>query len=416
MKRIRDIPNLKQTDRQAIEEYLSNFVRICSMHNIAEGDYCRDLAPKLPPSLSAILVRMPIDKANDFKALESAIFSQYLLDADYFRSRFYSLTQDTFESAFEYVRRLRELLEKWLSSEKVEETYAAVLDFFLENQFMRKLSTDKTVFLKERTPDTLDELCELSDVFDRAHIRRGKPSFNSSGNSGNFRFHLNGSHEKDDKSAVAHKNGGFVSRNQVQDPLFCHFCKRRGHTEDRCRDKIKNPPWPRNQSRGPQNSGPHVKSPNGARINSHLTSAIKLVNASEAIDRIFVNSNFKGDDYKTEIKQIEVGTRIASIKSLSVTDNTRGGVDNVVRGSNFTSHTEAGSRLDPCDIAYLGDDPIGYKCVRDTGSWVNVIKSSLVPDDNLTGESISNSVREWGYRKMPDCDNENKVEILHRRR
>jgi len=131
-----------------------------------------------------------------------------------------------------------------------------------------------------------------------------------------------------------------------------------------------------------------VKSPNGARINSHLTSAIKLVNASEAIDRIFVNSNFQGDDNKTEINQIEVGTRIASIKSLSVTDNTRGGVDNVVRGSNFTSHTEAGSRLDPCDIAYLGDDPIGYKCVQDTGSWVNVIKSSLVPDGNLTGESV----------------------------
>ena len=53
---------------------------------------------------------------------------------------------------------------------------------------MPKLSTDKTVFFKERTPDTLDELCELSDVFDRAHIRRGEPSFNSSGNSGNFKF------------------------------------------------------------------------------------------------------------------------------------------------------------------------------------------------------------------------------------
>ena len=82
---------------------------------------------------------------------------------------------------------------------------------------------------------------------------------------------------------MAHKNGGFVSRNQVQDPLFCHFCKRRGHTEDRCQDKIKNPPGPRNQSRGPQNSGTHVKSPNGARINSHLTSTIKLVNASERL-------------------------------------------------------------------------------------------------------------------------------------
>ena len=196
MKRIRDIPHLKQTDRQAIEEYLSNFVRICSMHNIAKGEYCRYLAPKLPPSLSAILVRMPIDKANDFKALKSAIFSQYLLDADYFRSRFYSLTQDTFESAFEYVRCLRELQEKWLSSEKVEESYAAVLDFFLKNQFMRKVSTDKTVFLKERTPDPLDKLCELSDVFDQAHIRHGKPSYNSSSNSGILNFTRTGVKKK----------------------------------------------------------------------------------------------------------------------------------------------------------------------------------------------------------------------------
>ena len=68
MKRIRDIPNLKQTDIKAIKKYLSNFVRICSVHNIAEGEYCGYLAPKVPPSLSAILVRMPVDKANDFKS------------------------------------------------------------------------------------------------------------------------------------------------------------------------------------------------------------------------------------------------------------------------------------------------------------------------------------------------------------
>ena len=86
---------------------------------------------------------------------------------------------------------------------------------------------------------------------------------------------------------------------------------------------------------------------------------------------------------------------------MSVTENTRGGVDNVIRGSNFTSHTEVCSRLDPCDIAYLGDDPIGYKCVRDTGSWVNLIKSSLVPDGNLTGESVLIQFANGATEKCP---------------
>ena len=53
---------------------------------------------------------MLIDEANDFKAFETAIFSQYILNGDNFRSRFYSLRPDTFESVFENVRWFWELL------------------------------------------------------------------------------------------------------------------------------------------------------------------------------------------------------------------------------------------------------------------------------------------------------------------
>ena len=391
-KRVRDIPNLKQTDRQSIEEYLSNFVRICSMHNIAEGEYCKYLAPKLPPSLSAILVRLPIEKANDFKALEEAIFAQYLLDGDYFRNRFYTLTQDNFESAFEYVRRMRELLGKWLSSEHVEESYEAVLDFLLKNQFMRKLSGDKTVFLKERTPGTLAALCELSDVYDRAHIRRGKPSFNSSGSSGNFeniRTHQNGDREKDNKFGVEPRNWPSKNRFPEQGASFCKWCKRKGHTEDQCRDKIGSQPWQKRSANGPQNSGTHVNAPNGAKIKQQSSSAIKLVSRSDVGVRIVENSKLKNDGNDIINKTREECAGIVAIDLLPISDSApRLSGCKVVLGDNFTSHTVSGGRLDPCDIAFIGNDPIGYKCLRDTGSWVNVMKSSLVPSENLTGKFV----------------------------
>ena len=322
VKRIRDIPNLKQDDRESIEIYLSNFVRICRMHKIEEEEFCKYLAPKLPPSLSAILVRLPIEEANDFKALERAIFSQFLLDGDYFRGRFYSLTQDSLESAFEYLRRMRELLGKWFESENVIETYEGVIDFLLKNQFMRKLSAEKTVFLKERMPEKLSEMCEISDVYDRAHLKRGKPytmPLKSAGNFSHFKNYQNVDQQKGVHFGFDHKWAPPVNQRQVQGPQFCTFCKQRGHSEDHCRDKLDRQPMLRRPAYGPQNSGTHSNAPNGPKSKPHTSSAMQRVNEAHGKYLGFENSKLNEGLDKSEVKNKNSET--ASVKRSQVGDN-----------------------------------------------------------------------------------------------
>ena len=126
---VRDIPALKGTSRDEIELYLDKFVRICELENIPKTSYSKLLAPKLTGSLAELLVRLDPAVAMDFDALRDKIFQTYVLDAVYFRNRFYNARQLPTESALEFFSRLRSLLDKWLHSEKINQTYNDIIDF-----------------------------------------------------------------------------------------------------------------------------------------------------------------------------------------------------------------------------------------------------------------------------------------------
>ena len=126
---VRDIPPLKGNTRDEIELYLDKFVRICELENIPKTSYSKLLAPKLTGSLAELLVRLDPVVAMDFDALRDKIFQTYVLDAVYFRNRFYNARQLPTESALEFFSRLRSLLDKWLHSEKINQTYDDIIDF-----------------------------------------------------------------------------------------------------------------------------------------------------------------------------------------------------------------------------------------------------------------------------------------------
>ena len=134
-KQIRDLPPLHSFERDNIENYLTHFERLCQLNNIPENKYCSYIAPKLPVELVQIPTRMSLDQADNYNLFRENVSRKYLLNSDYFRTKFYLLNMEHGDSNAEFIRKLQDCLDRWLKSEQVELTYEGLYEFFLRNQF-----------------------------------------------------------------------------------------------------------------------------------------------------------------------------------------------------------------------------------------------------------------------------------------
>ena len=169
IKNISNIPCLKSSNRDEIELYLAHFSKACALNDIPIQNRSKLLYSKLPLELSAIIDRLSIEEVSDFDQVQKAIFRKFLINGDFFKNKFYNLTQSDGESSSQFFARLREIFDKWLVAEKISQDYSSLVEFLLKTQYIRKLTKEKSVFIKERSPDSLADLCEIADIYDRAH-------------------------------------------------------------------------------------------------------------------------------------------------------------------------------------------------------------------------------------------------------
>ena len=295
------MPSLKSIDRDDIEIYFSHFSHACNLNDIPHGDRSKLLINKLPVHLSSIVDRMSLTDAADIDKVQTAVFSKFLLDAEYFKSKFYSLSQMEGESSSQYFQRLREILIKWLASEGVPETYKDLVDFLLKNQYMRKLNTQKTIFIRERNPVDLEDLCKISDTYDKANLI-SKP----------YRSYL--------------QNNPHLGHSQPVQSTQSQFAM---VIENSCVDKS-------------ETEAANVET---ANLNGQEISLLELNCDESKIMAAYNVNNLNHDEDRADI-------------------------------------------LNPYTQAVILPDCIQIRAMRDTGSFVSVIKSSLVPENAYTSRQI----------------------------
>ena len=81
-----------------------------------------------------------------------------------YRKRFCEAKPEGQESPGQFMVRLKNCFTKWVEMSKEEKSFDDVVEFMVRKHFTNACSKDLSVYLKERSPKTLDEVVILADI------------------------------------------------------------------------------------------------------------------------------------------------------------------------------------------------------------------------------------------------------------
>jgi hypothetical protein len=112
---------------------------------------------------------MPPEEANDYTALKKAVLKRYQLTEEGFRLKFRDSKPLQGETVFQFIARLRRYFNRWTEMAEIEDTYKALSDLLIREQFIQSCSQDLALFIKERMPRSVEDVTMLAEQYIEAH-------------------------------------------------------------------------------------------------------------------------------------------------------------------------------------------------------------------------------------------------------
>ena len=207
-----------------IDVYIERFERYAANEGWEYGCYAIYLSALLDGPALDIYHRMPLEDANDYKALKEALLKRYSFTAQDFRKRFFNSKQAQSESATQFLSRLKHYLLQWIELSKIEHSFEDVMDVLLREQFRCSCPRDLSLFLRERSVKNVSSISEWAEVYadsrDCVGIKPVKDSSNSQQNG----------EQKGSRSQPKPGNTPFS-----RPPPTCFLCNQVGHKVAQCR-------------------------------------------------------------------------------------------------------------------------------------------------------------------------------------
>ncbi|KAK7907616.1 hypothetical protein WMY93_016228 [Mugilogobius chulae] len=163
---------LPLTQEDDIEHFLITFERMARVSRWPEEEWAVRLVPLLTGKARNAYVLMDFADTEDYKKIKSAILAKYEITAETYRRRFRSLEIEPDETPRELYVRLKELFYRWVQPEK--SNIRSISETLILEQFLRMVSPELEVFIREHNATTAEEAARLADVFTAA--RKGTRS------------------------------------------------------------------------------------------------------------------------------------------------------------------------------------------------------------------------------------------------
>ena len=196
------IPRLPKfnSDKDNLDAYLLRFERYAKIKGWNKSNWAISLSSLLDGKALDVYSRLSSEFADDYERLKKVLLGSFHLDEDGFRAKFFSTKQAKDETFEQYVTKVGNYFDRWVSLSGVEQNYAGLRQLLIREQCLHNSDAQLSTFVRERNPDSLDSVLESATCFERAHPRRH--SNNASSNS-KFKFkpRSNDTGSKDSKSA-----------------------------------------------------------------------------------------------------------------------------------------------------------------------------------------------------------------------
>ncbi|MCG8078922.1 MAG: hypothetical protein JAY75_22120, partial [Candidatus Thiodiazotropha taylori] len=213
-------------NKDDMDAFLERFERFAECQSWPENQWAVSLSPLLSGKGLQVYSGMPPAEANDFKCLKTALLKRYQLTEDGFRNKFRMSKPESGETVFQFVARLRRYFTRWVELTEINKDFQGLSDLLIREQFIGTCSENMRLFLRERVPQSVEDMTKLAEQYMEAH----GGSITVTKRSQNIDRTTTRPGAQPARPQVTHQRPGNVDK-------ICHYCQRKGHIIAECRTR-----------------------------------------------------------------------------------------------------------------------------------------------------------------------------------
>ena len=207
-----------EESKDKMDSYLSRFEKYAVANKWDRSIWAAYLSALLKGRALEVYDRLSVADANDYEKLKDALLKNFDMTERGFRKKFRNDRPERSETFIQFGSRLRSYLDKWINMAKIENTFEAICDFMMRDQFLESCSRELYVHLKPKTFKNLDEMAKEADLF--AEARGGVHTCTNKG-------------QRDNRGAAQNHSKPDVNKGGGKKEIKCGICGK-GHLTIKC--------------------------------------------------------------------------------------------------------------------------------------------------------------------------------------
>ncbi|KAK3795059.1 hypothetical protein RRG08_026907 [Elysia crispata] len=322
-----------------LDSWLLRFERFATTSGWPKESWCTPLSALLTGRALEAFCPLSETEVTDYDRVKEVLQKRYNLTEDGYRQRFRTCSPEEGENPSMFIVRLKTYLERWMKLAEAPQTYEALRDLFVKEQFL------------DSSP--VEEVARSAELFLTARKRQLSD-----------RARQGTTHEQN-KPPISKK-----------EEIICHNCRKPGHTTQNCRNKA-------THGRGCYHCGEltHMRKdcPKLRMNNSQVTSSKRA--GSAAMRVMETQKSASGEDAGKADTRYDVRTEVQD-GLLQLASEKR--VPAMIKCGACGGKGSAGELNLPIVKGLVGDKTDDV--LRDTGCEGVVVRRGLVDDDQLIGK------------------------------
>ncbi|XP_076030915.1 uncharacterized protein LOC143019101 [Oratosquilla oratoria] len=170
-----DLPTYQEED---IASYLSRFERVANLLQVEEDSLAARLGSTLTCKAAELYSTFDLATIGNFSLLKQALLTGFDKTPERYRLDFRNDKIRVGENYRQFAICLRQLFDCWLEACKVPQTFEALRQFVVLDQFLASLIPDIRLFIKEQSVNSLESAVVKADEWASAHKAYPKQNTN----------------------------------------------------------------------------------------------------------------------------------------------------------------------------------------------------------------------------------------------
>ncbi|KAK3802309.1 hypothetical protein RRG08_066147 [Elysia crispata] len=155
-----------------LDSWLIRFERFATTSGWPKESWCTPLSALLIGRALEAFCRLSETEATDYDRVKEVLQKRYNLTEDGYRQRFRTYSPEEGENPSMFIVRLKTYLERWMKLAEAPQTYEALRDLFVKEQFLDSIPADLSTYLRERRLADLEEMARSAELFLTARKRQ----------------------------------------------------------------------------------------------------------------------------------------------------------------------------------------------------------------------------------------------------